>query len=161
MSGYPYWFHQILYPSTRQYVTIYVDVFHSGDIGQKKRKWSWSVRISNAFKSATCGRKGSILRNKSIPAENYLGKHMANKNTSKILSSQILPQKFFCPIVNNFKIWNPPVPSSSHLSSVTTELSFYNSLHPFPHNEAVTFTIWSVIGDYKALITVMNNYCYC
>ena len=36
MSGYSYWFHEILYPSTRQYVTSYVDVFHSGDIGQKK-----------------------------------------------------------------------------------------------------------------------------
>ena len=125
MSSYPYWFHENLYPSTRQYVTSNVDVFHSGDIGQNKRKWSWSVCLSNAFKSATCGRKGSILRNKSILAENYLGKHMAHKNTSKIFSSQFLPQKFYCPIVNNFKIWNPPVPSSSHLSSVIHSTHFH------------------------------------
>ena len=69
LSVYPYWLHQILYPSTRQYVTSYVDVFHSGDIGITK----WSVCIANAIKSANCGRKGSILRKISIPTENDLG----------------------------------------------------------------------------------------
>ena len=58
------------------------------------------------------------------------GKHMAHKNTSIIFTNQFLPQKLLCPMVYNFLIWNQPVTSFSHLSSVITERSFLKLFLP-------------------------------
>ena len=123
VSVYPYWLHQILYPSTRQYVTSYVDVFHSGNIGPKKKR--------NGVYALLMLLSQPIVVEKVQYYEKYLfqlkmiwGKHMAHKNTSIIFTNQFLPQKLLCPMVYNFLIWNQPVTSFSHLSSVITERSF-------------------------------------
>ena len=129
VTVYPYWLHQILYPSIRQYVTSYVVVFHSGDIGPKKKKWN--VCIANAFKSVFCGMKGSILRNKSIPTENDLGQPHGTQKYLNNFHQSISSTTIFCPMVYNFLIWNQPVTSFSHLCSVITEHFFKFSLPNF------------------------------
>ena len=126
MSVYPYWFHEILYFSTRQYVTSYVDVFHSGDIGTKNGNgvgvYALLMLLTQPLVVGKVEYYGINYRSWKL-----FGQTHGTQKYFIFFSSQFLQRKLFCPMVYNFKSCNPPVKSSSRLTSVIT-LSLFQIL---------------------------------